>query len=164
MPSSLSGVFSSGEHFDVKPPDAKKLWDGSFDLGLDGSEGNSETLNLHCGFHANRKTDYNILTLSLDYNKQTAQSVATTDRLFSEGRFEWLIHCSRWSWFVHETFEYDELQPVNDRDTSDAGFGYRLIKNDTTTLVTRFGGGFSNEYNGPEDGAVLPRIGLRRPV
>ncbi len=160
LPSSLTGVFSSGEHFDVKPPDPKKVWDGNFDLGLDGSEGNSETLNLHCGFHANRKTDSNVFALSLDYIKQTAESVTTTDRLFSEARFEWLIHDSRWSWYVHETFEYDELAPVNDRDTADAGLGYRLIKIDTTTLVTRFGGGFSNEYHGPESGQNYPELVL----
>jgi len=160
LPSSLTGVFSSGEHFDVKPPDPKKLWDGNFDLGLDGSEGNSDTLNLHCGFHANRKAESDIFALSLDYVRQTAESVATTDRLFSEARFEGLIHDSRWSWYVHETFEYDELAPVNDRDTSDAGLGYRLIKNDTTLLVTRFGGGFSNEFNGPENGETFPELVL----
>jgi hypothetical protein len=160
LPSSLTGVLSSGDHFDVKPPDPTKIWDGSFDLGLDGSEGNSDTLNVHCGFHANRKTESNILTFSADYLKQSADSVTTTDRLFSEGRFEWLFHDSRWSWYVHETLEYDEVAPVNDRDTADAGFGYRLIKIDTTTLVTRFGGGYSNEYHGPEIGEIYPELVL----
>ena len=156
LPSSLTGVFSSGEHFNVKPPDPKKVWDGNFDLGLDGSEGNSETLNLHCGFHANRKTDSNVFALSLDYIKQTAESVTTTDRLFSEARFEWLIHDSRWSWYVHETFEYDELRRSTTATRPTPGLGYRLIKIDTTTLVTRFGGGFSNEYHGPESGQNSP--------
>jgi hypothetical protein len=133
-----------------------KLWDGSLDLGLDGSEGNSETFNFRFGFHAARKHESNIFTLGIDYNKSTAQTKPTANRLFFDSRFEWLIHQSRWSWFLHETVEYDDFQSFNVRDTSDAGLGYRLIKNDTTTLVGRLGAGFSHEYGGPEDGRYIP--------
>ncbi len=56
----------------------------------------------------------------------------------------------------HETVEYDEFQPFDVRDTSDVGIGYRLIKTDLTTLIGRFGGGFSHEYGGPENGEYIP--------
>jgi putative salt-induced outer membrane protein YdiY len=156
-PVSLSGVLSGGERFEVKP-DVHKLWDGSFDLGMDGSEGNSETFNLHVGFHAKRKADNNLLTLSLDYNRQTAQTIARTDRLYFDGRLERLIGESRWSVFAHQTVEYDEFQPFDVRDTFDAGVGYRAIKNGSTTLIGRFGAGFSHEYGGPENGMYTPEI------
>ena len=81
----------------VRPAD--KLWDGNFTLGLDGSEGNSETFNFRFGFHAKRKTDNTVLTLGLDYNKQTAHTIATTNHLFFDGRDEWMFTESRWSWF-----------------------------------------------------------------
>jgi hypothetical protein len=156
-PVSLSGEFSDPS-LPIQQPSAEseKLWDGSFDLGLDGSEGNSETFNFRFGCHANRKQESNILTLGIDYNKSTAETKATTNRLFFEGRFEWLIHQTRWSWFVHETVEYDEFQSFNVRDTSDAGLGYRLIRNENTTLIGRIGGGFSHEYGGPDDGQYTP--------
>jgi hypothetical protein len=155
-PWSLSGTLSNGERLDAKPSKAEKLWDGSLDLGWNGSEGNNQMFNFHFGFHANRKAESNILTLSLDYNKQTAQSVTTSNLLFFDGRFEWLIKQTRWSWFVHETVQYDEFQPFNVLDTSDAGLGYRLLKNDITTLIGRIGGGFSHEYGGPENGQFFP--------
>lgn len=154
----LSGNLSDSQPIDIKPPgtDADKLWDGSFDLGLDGSEGNSETFDFRFGFHAKRKTERNVLSLGLDYNKRTAQTLATANRLFFDGRSEWLIGDSRWSWYLHETVEYDEFQPFDVRDTSDVGVGYRLIKNQTTTLIGRLGGGFSHEYGGPENGLYVP--------
>lgn len=159
-PTSLSGVLSGDKPLELAPPadEVEKLWEGSFDLGLDGSEGNSETTNFRFGFHANRKHESNILTLGLDYNKRTAQTNPTTNRLFFDGRFEWLIHNTRWSWFLHETVEYDEFQPFDVRDTSDAGFGYRLIKNEDTTFISRLGAGFSHEYGGPENGQFIPEI------
>ena len=138
------------------PPEIDNPWDGSFDLGLDGSEGNSETFNFRFGFHANRRRDNNVLTLGLDYTKSTAETKDTSNRLFFDGRFEWLIHQSRWSWFLHETVEYDEFQSFNVRDTSDAGLGYRLIRNEITTLIGRFGSGFSHEYGGPDNGRFTP--------
>ena len=143
---------------EVKPSaeSSDKLWDGSFDLGLDGSEGNSETYNFRFGLHAKRKTENTVLTLGLDYNKQTAQTVATADRAFFEGRYEWLFTDSRWSCFAHETVEYNEFQAYDVLDTTDLGLGYRLIKNEATTLIGRFGGGFSHEYGGPESGRYVP--------
>jgi putative salt-induced outer membrane protein YdiY len=153
----LSGVLSGGEQFEIKP-DAQKLWDGSFDFGMDGSEGNSETFNLRFGFHAKRKAENNVLTLGLDYNRQTAQTIAKANRLYFDGRLERLIGDSRWSLFAHETIEYDEFQSFDVRDTSDAGVGYQALKSDSTALVGRMGAGFSHEYGGPENGHYTPEI------
>jgi putative salt-induced outer membrane protein YdiY len=133
-----------------------KLWSGSFDLGLDGSEGNTQAMNFRFGFHAQRKTDFSVLTLGVDYNKRDTQNETTTDRLFFDGRYERLLGHTRWSLFIHETIEYDQFQPFDSRDTTDVGLGYRLIKNDTTTLIGRIGGGFSHEYGGPESGRYVP--------
>ena len=160
VPASLSGVLSTGERLDAKS-DANKIWDGSFDLGMDGSEGNSENFNLHVGFHAKRKTENNVLTLSLDYIRQTAQTIATTNRLYFDGRLERLLAQSRWSLFAHETVEYDEFQSFNVLDTSDAGVGYRAIKNDNTTLIGRFGRWFFARVRRARKRPVHPRSRLR---
>jgi putative salt-induced outer membrane protein YdiY len=154
-PASLSNILSDGERFEVKP-DADKLWDGSFNLGLDGSEGNTVASNFQFSVNVTRKTEYSILTANLDYKKQTSNDQTTADRLYFESRLERLIAQSRWSLFVHETIEYDRSQPFNVRDTSDVGVGYRMIKSELTTLIGRLGGGFSHEYGGPEDGEYIP--------
>lgn len=154
-PYSLSGMLSSGVR--VEPPPAlPKIWEGSVNLGVDGSEGNTETMNIRLGCSGSRKTDFSVLTATLDYKRQTTATIPTADRLYFDGRCEWLVKDSRWSLFVHETFEYDQYQPFNCRDTSDAGFGFRFLKNDTTTLVGRLGGGFSHEYKGENDRIYIP--------
>ncbi len=154
-PMSLSGVLTDG--LQVAPPTPPpKIWEGSFTLGLDGSEGNSETMNFRFGCAASRKTDTSVLTANIDYKYQTAATLATTDRLYFDGRGERLLKDSRWSLFVHETVEYDKFQPFDVRDTSDAGVGYRWLKNENTTFITRLGAGFSHEYGGPEDGQYVP--------
>jgi len=154
-PASLSGLLSDGERIEVKP-DTDKIWDGSFNLGLDGSEGNTVASNFRFAFNATRKTEFSILTSNLDYKKQTSNEQPTADRLYYDGRCERLIAKTRWSVFFHETIEYDRSQPFDVRDTSDIGVGYRLIKTDITTLIGRFGGGFSHEYGGPENGEYIP--------
>jgi putative salt-induced outer membrane protein YdiY len=154
-PTSLSGILSDGERIEIKP-DIDKIWDGSFNLGLDGSQGNTEAFNFRFAFNATRKTEFSVVTANLDYKKQTAQTETTADRMYFEGRCERLIAPTRWSVFIHETIEYDRSQPFNVRDTSDAGVGYRLIKTNVTTLIGRLGGGFSHEYGGPDNGEYIP--------
>jgi len=139
-------------------PEKVKLWSGSMDLGLDGSEGNTEALNFHLGFHAQRKSERSILTLGLDYNKRTNKTILTTDRMYFDGRWERLLAETRWSLFAHETVEYDEFQPFEVRDTTDLGVGYRFIKNENTTLLGRLGGGFSHEHGGPNAGEYVPEF------
>jgi len=157
-PCKLSDILDQGAKFGMSASDdpPKKLWDGNFTLGLGGSEGNSETFDLQFGFHANRKTESNALTLGVDYNKQTSKTVTTAHRLFFEGRFELLTDVSRWSFFVHQTIEYDEFDKFDVLDATDIGMGYQLIKTETTTFVGRFGFGFSHQYGGPDDGRYVP--------
>ncbi len=155
-PMSLSGVLSNGEQLAIKPP-VTKLWDGNINLGLDGSEGNAVSMNIHVAASLNRRTSLHALTTTVDYNKSTAKTVETVHNLMFAGRSEWLFReSSRWSWFVHETVDYDAFESYSVQDASDVGLGYRLIKNEYATLIGRLGVGFSHEYGGPEDGVYTP--------
>jgi len=132
-------------------------WRGSVELGLDGTSGNSETLNLRLGVDAKRKTEQHVLTLDLDYHKNTNQSQETANRLFFDGRYERLFPESPWSCFVQETTTYDEFQPWNVRVSATTGVGYELLKSEMATLMGRFGGGFSREIGGA-DARYVPEL------
>ncbi len=132
----------------VPPP---KLWTGNFDMGLNGSEGNSRLFNVRFGSQAQRKTPRDILTLKLNYVRTNANSRNTVDRLFFDGREEWPLADSPWTIYVHETTEYDQFRAFDARITGDAGLGYQFIKNDLTTLTGRFGPGVSHEFGGPDN-------------
>ena len=139
------------------PAPPVKLWSGGCELGFNGSEGNSETLNFRFGFNAKRKTDANILDMDLDYHKKTADRQETANRMLLDSRYEWLSGSSPWTSFVHHTTEFDEFKAYDVRVTLDTGVGYQFIDNDATTLTGRFGSGVSHEIGGPEK-SVVPEL------
>lgn len=140
-----------------EPP--AKIWSGSFDLGLNGSEGNSKVFNFRFNVLAERKVDDNKLTLKLNYVDSANDSVQTANRLFFDGRDEILFDDSPWTLYVHETTEYDEFKAFDVRVTADAGVGYQFIKDDVTSLVGRVGPGVSHEIGGPDD-SYVPELAL----
>jgi putative salt-induced outer membrane protein YdiY len=139
---------------EAKPEPAPRLWKGSFELGLDGSEGNSTTFNIHSGVNAKRKTDQDVLSLDLDYRKNTTDSEETAHRAFFDWRYEWLFEESPWTWFGHGTVDYDEFQAFDVRVSIDAGLGYEFIDTEATSFLGRCGGGWSREIGGPDDDFV----------
>jgi putative salt-induced outer membrane protein YdiY len=137
-----------------QPETAVKLWEGGFELGLDGTEGNSQTLNFRLGFDAKRTAPQSVVTLDLDYRKNTTEAQETAHRAFLDWRYERLFPESPWTCFVHGTVDYDELKMFDVRVTADAGLGYQLIKTESTSLAARAGGGFSHEIGSTDEDYV----------
>ena len=139
----------------VEPP--PKLWEGGLELGLDGSDGNSQTFNLHFGGKLKRKTEFNTFSTELDYKKNRSDSVETANKAFLDSRLEHLFQDSPWTWFVHNIEDYDEYKAYDLRVSLDAGMGYQLLKSDFTSLISRFGGGTTREIGGPDD-TFIPEL------
>lgn len=135
----------------AQPTPPPKLWEGSVELGLDGSQGNSQTFNLRFGANLKRKSKYHVLSADLDYHKNSNDSVETANRAFLDWRYERLFDPSPWTWYVHGTVDYDEFKAFDVRVSVDTGVGYQLIKTEATSFLGRFGGGFSREIGGPDD-------------
>jgi putative salt-induced outer membrane protein YdiY len=127
----------------------KKLWSGNLDMGLNGSSGNTELFNFRFNLAANREDDFTKLTLKSNYVRLQSEGEETGNRLFVEGRNEWKFAESPWSWYVHNTTEYDEFRNWRTRVGMDTGLGYNLFKNDLTTLTVRGGPSVSHEFRGP---------------
>ena len=130
------------------------LWEGSVEVGLSGSDGNTQTLNYLLGIDAKRETERDILNFDLKYDRKSADFIETAHRLFSEIRWELLFEDSPWTWYFHETTEYDEFKAFQVRLSYDTGLGRSLIKNDATSLVARAGAGTSHEIGGSNEDLV----------
>jgi len=139
---------------EAAPAPPPRIWSGSLELGLDGTEGHSDTFNFRFGADAERKTDSHELTFDLDYRRQTDRSQETANRGLLDWRWERLFENSPWTCFTHGTVEHDEFQAFDLRVASDVGVGYQFIDSEATTLAGRFGGGFSHEIGGPDDSYV----------
>ncbi len=129
-------------------------WEGNVEIGLSGSEGNTQTLNYLLGLDAKRETDDDIINFDVTYDRKSAESVETAPRLFGEIRWELLFEDSLWTWYFHETTEYDEFKAFDVRLSYDTGLGRRLIKNEITSLLARAGAGTSHEIGGPNENLV----------
>jgi putative salt-induced outer membrane protein YdiY len=131
-------------------PPPPKLWEGSFELGINGTEGNSRTLNYRSGAKLKRKTEWDTLSAEVDYRQDRAGSVTTANRAFLDGRYERLLGQSPWTGFLHTLVDYDEFKEYDLRVSLDAGVGYHFLRTDQTTLIARAGGGVTDEIGGPD--------------
>lgn len=131
----------------VKPP--PPLWTGSLEMGLSGSDGNTDVLKLRVGGLAKRQTDSNIFTADLLYGLVQTQGKTTENKALFNVRDECLFKDSPWAVFLSGQLEYDEFRAYDYRIASHTGVAYQVVKNEATNLRTRLGAGFSREVGGP---------------
>jgi len=124
---------------------------GSVELGINGSDGNSEALSFKTGFELKHKTEVDELEFDLAYTKATADGTETQHNALFNASYERTLGGSKWNVFVKEALEYDEFKAFDLRLAINAGIGYHLMKNDITTWNMRLGAGASTEVGGPTD-------------
>jgi len=126
-------------------------WDGSLEIGLNGTEGNSEAFTLRTGGNLKRKTKIYEIGGDLTYLKTSLGGVESQHRLLSNTKYERFLGESRWSYFIKTFLEYDEFKAFDLRLVANTGLGYPLIRTDTIKLKGRMGAGASREFGGPDD-------------
>ncbi len=133
-------------------------WTNHFELGLDGSQGNAETLAFQIGTEIKRKTDDYTLAFDFDYRLANARNVTTEDNGRFNIDFDRLLNDTPWAWFGKFGLEFDEFKAFDLRLNLGAGASYHWIRNDNTTFVTRFGAGASQEIGAPDEDWVAEAI------
>ena len=136
--------------FTRKTPEGKKIWERSVELGIDGSDGNSNTFNIRFGADMKRKTELEKFKFDFDYYKAESNREETANQAFLDLRYERQLRQSRLNWFLNGNIEHDAFKIYDLRLTINTGAGYRLIHEEKSTLTVRFGAGASHEIGGPE--------------
>ncbi|QGJ70028.1 Secreted protein containing DUF481 [Planctomycetales bacterium 10988] len=126
-------------------------WDASFELGINGSQGNAESFSTKAGVDVTRKTEKHKLTGKVSYSNTRSRSITTQDNALGKGRYERLFKDSPWSFFTTGTVEYDQFKAFDYRTAGNLGLGYQFICTPITKLTGRFGSGVSREFGGPDD-------------
>ena len=150
-------IVLSPEAWEFWAPGYWDPWEGSVELGLSGTEGNSQTFNVRAGLKAKHKTPYLVRTLEITSIQKSADGITTANTALIDGRIELPMPASRWNYYVHGLAEYDEFKAFDYRLSADAGLGYEFIQTPRTTLVGRAGLSASQEIGGPDDD-VKPEI------
>jgi putative salt-induced outer membrane protein YdiY len=129
-----------------------KSWTGGIEIGLNGSEGNSENFNVHAGANAQRKTDLYDTRLSLTYLRASADGDVTKNRFEANAQNDWIFaKGSPWRYFIRGTYENDDFQDWQQRLTLSNGLGYAFIENERTTFIGRAGVGVRRDWGSSDN-------------
>lgn len=144
------------------PPDPDSFfrgWKGSLEAGISGSSGNTEKFGGRAALKMQRETSKMITTFGAQYLYSTDDGNKTESKGEVFGKNEWKLGDSKWRFYATAKAEYDEFQDWDWRVSAFVGFGYELIKTDTTLFVPRFGVGASKEFGGSEN-KITPELDL----
>ncbi|MEM9646109.1 MAG: DUF481 domain-containing protein, partial [Planctomycetota bacterium] len=126
-------------------------WENSAELGINGSAGNAESFSFQTGARFKRKTEVHLFDFRISHNRTNAAGVETQNNALAFADYERFLGASPWTFFFKNGLEYDEFKAFDLRLNLNAGLGYYWIRNDKTSLVTRFGAGASREFGAPVD-------------
>lgn len=133
-------------------------WDSHAEFGLDGSNGNADTLAIQTGLELRRKSDLHSLVIDVDYRQASSRSVTTEDNGRLNIDYDRLLNDTPWSAFGKFGLEYDEFKRFDLRLNVNGGIGYYWIRRDDANLVTRFGAGASREMGAPVDDWIAEAV------
>jgi len=132
-------------------------WEGSFEIGLDGTEGNADTFNMRVGFKAKFEDEIRVNTFDMTYVDKSRDGIQIALNTLIDLRSEWKFQTSPLTFYIHEFIEFDEFKAFDQRISVDSGFGYRFYDTPANKLIARLGGSASREIGGPED-EVVPEL------
>ena len=130
------------------------LWEGSLEAGINGSEGTSQAFSIRTGGSLKRETEWNTFDINFNYGRNESDGLETQNNGLLTTRWDRKFANPSWVFYNRNQLEYDEFKVFDVRLTFATGLGYHWIKNDITTLTSRFGAAVSHEIGGPDDSWV----------
>jgi putative salt-induced outer membrane protein YdiY len=124
----------------------EKPWCGGLEIGLVGSDGNSDVFKIRVGGNVKRQTPDNIFTSDVVYGMAQQKGIVSENKALFNVRDEALFKDSPWGLFTAGQLEYDQFRAYDFRLAAHTGFAYQLFKTDATSLRTRVGAGVSYEF------------------
>ncbi len=135
-------------------------WEKHFEAGFNGSDGNSQTLNVLVGFAAMRENDEERTKLNLNYYRSDDDGNTTRNEANAGFTHDWLMPDSPWFKFVTGKLEYDEFTDWETRASLFAGVGKQMVKNDKHSVIGRAGLGASYEFGDVDELKPEALLGL----
>lgn len=157
----MGGPLARGEDAPKLPSEAStpffsmSAWTGSIELGINGSEGNTRTLNGRAAASGQRETDAMLTKARISYKVARDHSTTTENKAQLEVRNDWKLEKdSKWSIFAQGTLEYDDFQDWDLRAAAFGGVGYRFVDEKDTKLNGRVGFGASKKFGGADEDVI----------
>jgi len=126
-------------------------WKFAAEVGITGSSGNSDTLNVHVGVSGKKETKRYRWTMKAGWDKSRDDGETTKDQKFAQTQVDYFLEDSKFYPFVGARWDTDEFQDYAHRLRLDAGVGYKWITRETYQLEARAGAAALREFRGSDD-------------
>lgn len=128
-------------------------WTSSIDVGLSGSQGNTDTLKLWTGFDLKYDDPNDLAILNALYVLNQANSGELENKGFLFARNE--LPMDGIAWYAQGTIEYDDFNAIYLRMASHSGLSLTAVQDGTQLLKVRVGAGGQREWGGGSPSWVL---------
>lgn len=140
---------------DPDPP----VWSGRIELGLNGSQGNTERLSGRTVASFQRKTKAELFDLSFSHVVRASDDEIDQNEFNARARQSWLFPDDPLGLFVEARLEINEFRRYDALVRVTSGLTYEFINEEQFRLLGRMGGGVSREFNSPDE-AWTPNANL----
>jgi putative salt-induced outer membrane protein YdiY len=130
---------------DIIVEEVAPAWTGSFASGLNGTSGNSQSLDVNMTLNLNRVTDLKTTEILANYFYGSNATTTVTDRAFAQFRHERKCTTEKWSWYYQNALEWDQFKAFNYRIAMHSGMTYQVFNDDDASFKLRMGAGASKE-------------------
>lgn len=125
-------------------------WETQLELGLGGSEGNSQSRNIHAALQAKQEAPELRRELAMAYDADEKNNEKSRNEFYTSVNQDWLINESPWFYFALGRFDQDDFQDWDYRFNVSSGAGYDFVNRDEWTLRGRAGLGGNREFGGKD--------------
>ena len=136
---------------DHKPITWLEDWNKQLDVGISGTDGNSQSQNIHIALSAKTESKHHRWDLQTAYDSSEEDGEKSRDEFFAEANRDWLISESSYFYFASGRFDWDEFQDWDYRINLAGGAGKDFIQEEKWTLRGKAGIGFNREFGGDDD-------------
>jgi putative salt-induced outer membrane protein YdiY len=126
-------------------------WERQFDLGISGSEGNSQSRNIHGALTAKTESPEYRWDVQMAYDAAEKDGNQSRDQFFAQANRDWLKPGSPHFYFAQGRFDWDDFQDWDYRVNTAGGYGYEFVDRPGWALRGKAGLGVSREFGGDED-------------
>ena len=132
-------------------------WERTLQLGVNGQDGNSETLKVNGGLRLFHESDYDRWLIEGGYNLSRDEGETSSNNAFAQLVKDWLHPDRRWFPYAETRWDYDQFQAWDHRLSAGAGIGYSLFESERFELLGRLGAGASRTF-GSDDDEITPEL------
>lgn len=133
-----------GDIYRLGPLDDAVIWSGNIRSGLNGSNGNSDTLNFNAGLTLQRRSLKDRATLNGEYIFQQSDGDTEENMWFTNLKYDYFISDDVYS-FTLFRIEQDEASDLDLRTILSTGLGYQWIERRDLKFSTEAGLSWLNE-------------------